>query len=265
MNPGITPITPPLRALRGEGPPRRARGKRRATTLLELLLVLAIIGLITAGAVRAFVAGIDVERRLRESSDEGSRLAATRLELRSLISRAYLSTTPGDPGTYLVGSTADGAGGGLLGAPADELTFTAVGLRMPASALDSTDDFETQNERFGPQGGLVEIALSTIPFDAPDGVTGLFLREQRPADGDPTQGGRQRLLDDNVETIAFEFFDGIDWQSQWDTRTQGAPRLPSAVRVTLTMRERDEPVILIVPLPNSDVTPEDPVAIGGGP
>lgn len=246
----------------GRGP---RRGKRGGTTLLELLLVLAIIGLITAGAVRAFVAGIDVERRLRESSDEGSRLATIRLELRSLISRAYLSTTPGDPGTYLVGSTADGNGGGLLGSPADELTFTAVGLRVPAAVLDSTEDFETQNERIGPQGGLVEISLSTIPFDAPEGVTGLFLREQRPADGDPTQGGRQRLLDPNVETATFEFFDGLDWQPQWDTRTQGAPRLPAAVRVTITMRERDEPIVLIVPVANSDVTPDDPVAIGGGP
>lgn len=231
---------------------------------MELLLALAIIGLVTAGAVSAFVAGIDIERRLQSDSRESERLTALQRNLRELVSRAYLSTTVGDQGTYLVGASGEGLGGGLLGAPADELTFTAVGLRSPSAALDSADDFETQNERFGPQGGLVELTLSTIPFDAPDGQSGLFLREQRPADGDPTQGGRQRLLDPDVESVEFEFFDGLDWQPQWDTRTQGAPRLPSAVRVRLMLRDRDEPVVFVIPLVNSDVTPDDPVAIGGG-
>jgi hypothetical protein len=47
--------------------------------------------------------------------------------------------------------------------------------------------------------------------------TGLFQRVQRPADGDPTQGGREWLLDPQIDRVGFQFFNGTDWVDEWDT------------------------------------------------
>jgi hypothetical protein len=57
--------------------------------------------------------------------------------------------------------------------------------------------------------------------------------------GDPNavQQGEQ-LLSDQVVGLAFEFFDGLQWLSQWDSELDGG--LPVAVRVTLTIVDAHE-------------------------
>jgi hypothetical protein len=126
-----------------------------------------------------------------------------------------------------------------------------------------TSDFETLNDQYGPQGGVAEIQLSLTPVGQPaSSDTGLFLREQRPADSDSSQGGNESLLMPNVTTIQFEFFDGLQWQETWDTITSGSRRIPSAVRVTYQLTGEDQQRFIIVRLPFSDVTPTNPVTVG---
>jgi type II secretory pathway component PulJ len=237
--------------------------------LIELLMALAIALIVLVAATQAMIVGLQTERRLRETDIVKSRVASFERDLTNLLSQAYVSQTAGDGTTFFLGEFGEGQTGiqqglGARGPGADTLTFTAVGERAPLSAIESEDDFETLNERFGPLGGAAEYTLSLTPFDAPDDRQGLFLREQRPSDGDLTQGGYQRVFAEQVQEIQFEFFDGAEWLTEWDTRTQNPARIPAAIRVTYRMQEDEESRILVVGLRHSDVTPENPVTVGGG-
>ena len=89
-------------------------------------------------------------------------------------------------------------------------------------------------------------------------VSGVIIREQHPADGDNTQGGTESVLDPDVTSLTYEFFDGSDWQPTWST-SNGTKRLPAAVRVTYQVKDEDSQRVLVIRLPNSDVTTDNPV------
>lgn len=242
---------------------------RRGVTLIELLVVVVMLGFIIAGAVRALAVAVEVETRLRDGTRQSQRLAAFEREVGDLLQQAYLPVTPSDT-AYFIGTTAGstlptpgttlGQGAGSF---ADEITFTAVGLRPRLAALEADADFEELNATFGPQGGPAEVSISTFGINVPDDRSGLFLRIQRPADGDPSQGGTQRLLSAEVTRIQFEFFDGLEWRATWDSRGNEQNRLPAAVRVTYRLAEEDPERVFVVRLLHSDATPEDPVPAGG--
>lgn len=231
--------------------------------------MLAITGLVTAGAMRAFTGGLDFERRLRTESRAEVRRVEMERRIADLISRAELSTDATDNASFFVGEFTEGvaSGTGAAGetAGADSLTFTATGTRVPANLLgvDPATDFTELNRRFGPQGGRAEVSLSLTGIDAPSDDNGLFLRIQRPSDGDPTQGGLQSLMHADVREIQFEFFDGNEWRPDWDTRSTTPGRLPAAVRVRYRLDDEDNLRTFTVPIPASDVTPLNPITAGG--
>jgi hypothetical protein len=176
--------------------------------------------------------------------------------MRRLIEGAWLSPDAEDQATYLYGVDSSGSGGF-----ADTLVITAVGQPANGGYLNEPEpEFEDLNDRFGPQGGLSEIMVSTLPVgDAPP-VSGVFVRTQRPADGDPSQGGYESVLTEDVSDLRFEFFDGLDWQTEWDT-VELIRRLPSAVRVIYTLAEEQFERTFVVGLIHSDVTPDDPAVL----
>jgi prepilin-type N-terminal cleavage/methylation domain-containing protein len=240
--------------------------RNRGFTLIELMISLAIMIIIALGATATYE--IAVGFQIRELPQRQVYQARERFEnrIRALIRSAYLSPGGGAaPSYFMAGAGGIGGAAGMQAgsAPADVLTFTATAPAPLGAFLESQNDFETLNEQFGPQGGLAEVSISVTPVGEEAGSrTGPFLRTQRPADGDFTQGGFEELLDANVHALTFEFYDGTAWVPEWDTST--TPRLPAAVRITYTWQEEDTPRVLIVRLPLSDVTPENPAGIGGG-
>jgi hypothetical protein len=130
---------------------------------------------------------------------------------------------------------------------------------------DPSLDFPTLNQNIGPQGGTQEISFEMTPVGSPPdaNATGLFLRVQTPADDDPTQGGNESVFDADVSQITFQFFDGANWQPSWDTTT-ASRRLPAAVWVDYQLTSDNSDHEFIVTLPNSDVTPTNPVTDQGG-
>ena len=229
---------------------------RRAFTLLELLVAIAILGILLGALTVAYTSSIDQDARIRQGRD----LVATRLAFENrfsdLLRHAYLSTDAADTTTYFV---AEDTGGG-----AATITFTVLGQRIPRAVFNSTDDFETLNERFGPQGGVAEISLSTTPVGSAPVNQGLFLREQRPSDGDPTQGGYESLLDENITQVSFEFWDGLAWVPAWDTRTMTERRLPAAVRMTYRLTDDNTDRTYVIRIPGSDVTANNPITQDSG-
>ncbi len=229
-------------------------------TLLELMVAFMVSLIILTSLTYAYSVSVrwqqSVPDRVQNLQDQ------TRFEkrLRQLIAGAYLSTNEADTHTYFVAASSSGAS-----EISDEITFTTTGTPPSGAYLEATGTLEELNEQFGPQTGLQEVGLTNVPVgsEAPQ-VEGLFMRVQRPADGDPTQGGFEEVLLEGVASVQFEFFDGLDWITTWDTRT-GQRRLPSAVRMRYYLENEDLERVITVALPNSDVTPENPMTqeVGG--
>ncbi len=240
------------------------RRRSRGLTLLELLIAGVIVGFLTAALVRAYAAGATYPERLRQGRDVELSAGSFDEKLSSLIRRATLSPDVNETASFFEGSAGGASGGGTNVGNADTITFTAAGIKPSAAVLTSQDDFETSNQTYGPQGGVQEISISTTPVGQGSASSGLFERKQIPADGDPTQGGNESVMNPNVTSISFEFWDGTQWLTAWDTATMATKRLPAAVRVTYQIQNDDNPHILVVQLPMSDVTTDNPVTQAAG-
>ncbi len=234
--------------------------RRRGVTLMELLVVLVMMAIIAAGSVRSFTVGVDYHTRYLPERQREDAIRTFENRIRGLFENLYF-----DPDqtvtTFTLAETGNSGGLPNTDASSDQVTFTIV-RTPPQQVLNATSDFETLNEEFGPVGGIEEISISTTPVGDAGNQTGLFLRVQSPGDSDFTQGGYESVLWDQVESIAFEGFDGTTWTSIWDTET-GEARIPAAVRISYVLRQDPETVrTLIVRLPQSDVTPDNPYGQG---
>ncbi|MCH8978114.1 MAG: prepilin-type N-terminal cleavage/methylation domain-containing protein [Armatimonadetes bacterium] len=229
--------------------------RRRGLTLIELMITLAISGILVLAIAMAFSTGVKFQRLVPET--EAKMRAEVRFEqrLRELLEGAYLTADITDQTAYFLTLSTEGE----LAVP-DTLVFTSIGSQPTAGYIQSDDDFETLNEIYGPQGGLMEVSLSAIPVGDALVDTALFVRVQRPSDGDPTQGGMESALMEGIDYVRFMFFDGFEWVDEWDTLALSR-RLPAAVSVIYTFEDDDEERSLTVRLPHSDVTPEDPVLL----
>jgi hypothetical protein len=272
---------------------RRTRG----ITLLEILVTATITIIILLGAVQAMAMGLQYNEHLRSGRTIEENRRAFEEKLTVLLTRIYIdpvNTTSAS--TYFVGQTGEGmppgqtiipgqmlipgqttqapaAGAATTGTStaagsgdADTLMFTVMGRSVPGSVLasDPTDDFETDNTSFGPQGGIAEYAVSTTPVGDSQGKSGVVIREQVPADQDATQGGTESIIEPDITKISFEFFDGTQWQSTWNTFAQTTRQLPAAIRVSYTMPNEDQDRVFIVGLAYSTVTPNNPATTTGG-
>ncbi len=255
------------------------RRERAGFTLIELLIVLAITALLASAIGYAFSAELTIQRVHEARRGELDRSDATEREITRLLQGAKLVAPPANPGavsvpaapdtagspvpleqtTYFLAATASGASD--LGC--DRLTFTTTAPAVPLPVLTSTDDFEAQQQSRGPVGGLAEVSLGTDPVGDAGGRSGLFERLQRPADADPMQGGFESLLDPQIARIGFQFWDGQQWISDW--QTSDPPRLPGAVRVRYVLKAHPgETRTFVVAIPASDVDEANPLVSGSG-
>ena len=233
---------------------------KRAFTLIELLVALALSLTIIGAISTSFALTLDYTRTTPERLNAFQDSNQVRRTLDGLFRGAFVSGDADDLLTYFVAGDSTGQS-----STSDSLTFTTLSNQPEGSFLISdSEDFEELQNRYGPQGGTAEVSLSLTAVGDPEtDDTGLFLRVQTPADGDTTQGGRERLLIPGVTAITYEFWDGAEWVQTWDTVNGGSRRIPSAVRLTLDYEEGDSEY-LTFRIPNSDVTSEDPITQTGG-
>lgn len=254
------------------------RGTRRRSqaglTLLELVVTLVMSAVLMSAIAYAYAAMVDTKRTndSREAtvdrSDMMEREVTTLLQGARISSLTDASTNIANPPTTYFQAVNDG--GQSASGGADRITFTTTAPGIPDASMYSQDDFETQQTNIGPVGGLAEVSLGTTAVGNPNGREGLFERIQRPSDGDPTQGGTEWDLDDQVDTIGFQFWDGTEWISTWDTTTQTATAtqpiaIPQAVQVTYTLKNDPSATqhLFVVTIPSSTVTAQNPFTSGG--
>ncbi|ARU40622.1 hypothetical protein CCB80_05495 [Armatimonadetes bacterium Uphvl-Ar1] len=229
--------------------------RKRGFTFIELIIAMTMTLLLIGSIATAYQITVDYSRKTPERLNAFQDQIQNRRTLESLMEGTYVSDDNDDRLTYFVAANATGQS-----TTADSLTFTTLSRRIDGGfLLDQDSTFEDLNDRFGPQGGLSEVSLNIQSVGDPgDDRAGLFLRIQTPADGDPTQGGTERLLFPNVTNVIYEFWDGAQWVDAWDTVNGGSRRIPPAVRLTLE-REEEEPEYLTFRIPTSDVTAENPI------
>jgi prepilin-type N-terminal cleavage/methylation domain-containing protein len=243
----------------------RKKLRSRGVTLIELVLVVAVMVVLMTALSYAFVGGLNVERRQQARAKEEARSQHFEQYVTQLLEGAYLSEDGSDTTTFFIAEDEGEAGMSTETVSNNRITFTTLAPSVPLATLESTDDFETQHDAQGSVGGVTEVSLGTTPIGEAGDRTGLFERLQRPSDGDPTQGGTEGVLASDVTQMSFEFYDGTDWITTWDTRSTTG-RLPAAVRVSYTRDGEDQGIVhqFVVPLLSSDVTASNPVTQGGG-
>lgn len=238
---------------------------RRGITLLEVMIVTLCMAVIIGASTNAVLTAIQHTGRVKASRVVNDRNAIFEDRLRSILQNAYLSSVAADTNSYFLG------GQGVVVSPTitnstdnnqNQLVFTGLSQRIPSELIDSTETFENLNKAFGPEGGMTEYSVSLTPVGQAPVDQALFLRHQTPADGDPSQGGMESVLDPDITSISYEFYNGTDWDTSWDSTTQATPRLPAAVRITYRRKNDSADHIFIVRLIHSDVTPDNPVVTG---
>lgn len=232
--------------------------RQSGVTLLELVIAVAIVGLLTSAVTRVFIAGLTYESSITAARARQDAKDQLDIRLTELFQHAYLVPDDTNTDTFFIGGT--GGEATLASEYADTVQFTIQGMRPRSAILESEDDFQTQNELYGPQGGVAEIALSMTAVGDAGTQSGLFIRTQRPSDSEPTQGGTETVFDASITSIQFEFWDGTTWQPSWSTTVGAEKRLPAAVRITYARDGENENTnhILVVKLPISDVTADAP-------
>lgn len=258
---------------------RRLTPRTAGLTLIELLSSLAIVVLLIAAIGRTYVAALQFESSMRDSRAEIVERQRFESTVTDLIRRSYINTATTSTTTYFISgtptqpttttssgttssstTTTTSSTGASSSDDMNTLTFTTIGDPFPHYLLSNTDTFEVNNQNFGPLGGTTEVMLSTTSVGSQaSNKSGVFLRTQTPSDDDPTQGGNEQLLAKNVTMLQFEFFDGTEWLTSWDTQTMTPKRLPAAVRVTYRYQSDQQDHILVIRLPYSDVTTTDPI------
>lgn len=230
-----------------------------ALTLIEVLVAMGIGGIVVAASAVAFRAGVDhlfFSQRILAAEQSKSDWTSG---MRQTIACALLSSDPNDTKSFFIASSDDASSD--LGAI--RLTFTSVYAALPGGSLDTSLTFDDVHDTYGPIGGLAEVSYSTVPIGDAGTSSGVFERIQRPVDADPLQGGLESLVSPDVSEIGFQFWDGVEWLTEWDSRS-GSRRLPAAVRVQyrLTSESIDQLHTFVIVIPTSDVTATNPMTQG---
>jgi prepilin-type N-terminal cleavage/methylation domain-containing protein len=242
----------------------------RAFTLIELLLATAIFAVVLLAIQTVFFAGLTLRNRATAALDDNlpvhQALAILRKDLQNTVTPGGVlaghfrmggpaSTT--QSGTATVSGTGNASssvtgGGSTLGSSASGSGNESGGLDFFTSTgvlreYEAGGDIQEVNYRLMEP---LEKTEKTWGLDLLRGVTRNLLAYATP------QPEEQRLLE-NVESLEFEFYTGMDWQETWDTTVSGTP-LPKAVRVSLLMATdptkaavRREPIRMIVVLPDT--------------
>jgi len=203
-----------------------------AFTLLEVLVAVAIVGMISAG----LAASMHVAFKARRSATEGAdSVRAVRVTL-DFIGRDLQNALP--PGGSFAGSFT-GEDSIVSGEDADTVSFAHSA--DPARSLEGASDIERVS--------LVVIHSSDIEADAPrdaqlnadtaavsgdENDTVLVRRVTRRLLASVADAPADQVLCRGVRGFNLRYFDGSQWSNSWSSSTR-ENALPVAVEVTLSM------------------------------
>jgi general secretion pathway protein J len=194
--------------------------RQRGFTLIEVMLVMAILAFVTTLMFGSFSQTATNKKALEAAQERTHTVRVALMRMAREIEMAYLAADIQTSGSYtrtfLIGSSQSSV---------DELSFST---------------FAHQRLR----GGLAESDTAVVTYygarDPDDGrITNLMRRETRRLQAEDPKSllGESYVLCPDVVSVKFSYWDYIkkEWQREWDTRTPGVEKLPSHIRISLTV------------------------------
>jgi hypothetical protein len=203
-------------------------------TLMELVIALAITGLMAAAGTSAFGSIVDHRQTVREASTSTERAAALRDMIISWITAGTIRIQVG------------GLPGGVTRGAATRAPSTAsvggTSIASVTAAQGSADELSFTTQALNPSfTGNVLIRLY-VDGDANTPEKGLSIEYQP----DLTKPLVRKMLDSTVDSLRVEFLDQTT--NRWIDASQAATITPKAARVTLLSSRSNAPRILSVPM-----------------
>jgi len=193
------------------------KGKTGGFTILEILIALALGAVVLSVLYWSYSAVVGSTRRYREVSDFYQTARNSLTNMAREISGAFQPLFAEEELMFRGGDD------WFRGMAADSLSFvTSTCLRGREDEVGS-DTYEiTYYRGFGEEGGL--LLMRRAPF---------YNLEE------PFEEGEELVLAENIRSLNFEYFDGLEWWEEWDPEEQES--LPRAVRISIAVgREEDE-------------------------
>ncbi len=199
-------------------------------TLLETLIALFVLSLLMSavyGSYRAVTSSMaDLQPRI--ALEQQGRFFVQRLSRQ--IRCCYGGRR--DPAQR---SAPDSQGPKPAASPEEETPFFRGGATMSDDALLQ---FATTSSALSRKSSLGCLALVSYKVDAWQHALltceEIYGRRGREEDQD------WRVVLEDVQEVEFSYFDGVDWQSQWNSKLAGG--LPRAVRISLVLQAPQESV-----------------------
>ncbi len=196
---------------------------KRGFTLIEVMIAVAIMGMIGAVTYKAFDGAYDLKTRIERAEDRDQAVRGALTRMAREISMAFLSDHF-DRKRFRERPTffklKDGRGEA-------DVTFTSFAhQRLQVDAKESDQ-------------GVFEYHLEHDP-DA--GVESVFRRVKAVLDEEPGRGGEKAVLADDIVRFSVQAWDPKEreWRDEWDSNSptrSGGVLIPPRVKLSLTIKD----------------------------
>lgn len=200
--------------------------KRAGVTLVEVIVAVAILGTVGITVYGGFAQTSTNKRRVEAELDRYHAIRVTMNRMVRELSMAYMSEQRNpNPALQFHITSFIGTDSGF----GDRVDFNSMGhTRIYRNARESD-----QNE------------LSYFITDDPsgDGTKALARRVQPRVDERPGEGGRVEIMVSDVAGFELEYLDPVsnEWVQSWDSTNLQLNRLPSQVKILLTVPDPQDP------------------------
>jgi type II secretion system protein J len=201
------------------------RNRRRGFTLLEVILAMLMASLLAVGMYQAMHVAFGARKTALTASDPVRAVAIAA----DLVRNDLQSVPP--PTGILAGPFQGTHQSGPNGSDNDNLTFYTIAADPSASNPQNATQDNPLSE------GIRKVELGIRSDAQPPALVRRVTRNLMPGQEAKVE---EEILARDVRGLSLRYFDGSNWQTDWDSTTVGDV-LPLSVAVTVELNDPDHP------------------------